>query len=85
MIEALDLNVSRPTRRVVAGLAWSRETTLMRIRVTVGATLERQSSVFNVGLGIEDRNVALFANDSRVCSGEWKFRSPVIKRRGRTP
>lgn len=85
VVETLELRYPRPVRRVMAGLAGTFETALVRIRVATGTRSERKPCVFDVRFGIRDRSVAFRASDGRVRSGELEFRRSVVESRSRLP
>ena len=61
VIEIFELRDARPTGGVVAGLAGSREASLMGIRVATGALVEGKSRVLHIGFNVGNRNVTFFA------------------------
>ena len=73
MIEVNKPHISRPTGRVVAGLATRGEATLVWICVARGALVERKPYVLYVWLRVNDRRMALVARDRDVRACERKF------------
>lgn len=85
MIEAFELRNLCPFRCVVARLAGPFEASFMRICVADSASLEGESRVSDIRLGVGHRAVAFGTGYNGVCSREREFCRCVLEVRSRLP